>query len=50
MIEKLKQAQALLSDVYHYACENGLSDVESQLSCADSCIIESINTFEEKEN
>jgi len=43
MKEKLEQAQQLLSDVYHYACENGLSEVESQMSCADSCIIESLN-------
>jgi hypothetical protein len=43
MIDKLRQAQHLLSDVYHYACENGLQDVESQMSCADSCIIDSLN-------
>jgi len=43
MKEKLEQAQQLLSDVYHYACENDLSEVESQMSCADSCIIESLN-------
>ena len=43
LIEKLKTAQHLLSDVYHYACENGLGDVESQMSCADSCIIDSLN-------
>ena len=40
---KLKMAQDLLSDVYHYACENRLVDVESQMSCADSCIIESLD-------
>jgi hypothetical protein len=43
LIEKLNTAQALLSDVYHYACDNGLEDVESQMSCADSCIIDSLN-------
>ena len=43
LIDKLRQAQHLLSDVYHYACENGLQDVESQMSCADSCIIDSLN-------
>ena len=31
LIEKLNTAQALLSDVYHYACDNGLEDVESQM-------------------
>ena len=43
LIEKLKTAQALLSDVYHFACDNGLENVESQMSCADSCIIDSLN-------
>ena len=42
MIQKLKTAQALLSDVYHYACDEGLQDIESQMSCADSCIIETL--------
>ena len=40
---KLKMAQDILSDVYHYACENDLSEVESQMSCADSCIIDSLD-------
>jgi hypothetical protein len=40
---KLKMAQDILSDVYHYACENGLQSVESQMSCADSCISESLD-------
>lgn len=43
--EKLEQAQRLLSDVYHYACENGLSDIESQMSCADGCIIDAIEAL-----
>jgi len=43
MIDKLRQAQHLLSDVYHFACDNGLENVESQMSCADSCIIDSLN-------
>ena len=43
MKDKLQQAQHLLSDVYHFACDNGLEDIESQMSCADSCIIESLN-------
>lgn len=49
MVEKLKTAQALLSDVYHYACENGLEDVESQMSCADSCIIDALDAFDQIE-
>jgi hypothetical protein len=49
MQEKLQQAQQLLSDVYHYACDNGFDSVESQMSCADSCIIESIDYLEIQE-
>jgi hypothetical protein len=45
MVEKLKTAQALLSDVYQYACDEGLQDIESQMSCADSCIIDSLNSL-----
>ena len=40
--EKLEQAQSLLSDVYHYACENGLQDIERQMSVADGCIIDAL--------
>jgi hypothetical protein len=43
MQKKLIAAQQLLSDVYHYACENELQSVESQMSCADSCIGESLD-------
>ena len=46
---KLKMAQELLSDVYHYACEEGLEDIESQMSCADSCIIDSLDAFDQIE-
>jgi len=42
MIDKLRQAQHLLSDVYHYANESGIDSVESAMSCADDCIIESL--------
>jgi hypothetical protein len=42
MIEKLQKAQALLSDVYHEAPSDS---VESQMSVADSCIIESIDAL-----
>ena len=47
LIEKLKQAQDLLSDVYHYACENGLQDLESQMSVADGCIIDALESLNE---
>lgn len=40
---KLKMAQDILSDVYHYACENDFGGVESQMSCADSCISDSLD-------
>jgi hypothetical protein len=32
--EKLHQAQMLLSDVYHYAVEEGNSEIESSMSCS----------------
>ena len=46
MYSKLEQAQQLLSDVYHFACENGLTALESQTSVADSCIIEAFDEIE----
>jgi hypothetical protein len=46
MIDKLEQAQNLLSDVYHEACDAGLTEVESQMSCADSCIGEAISALD----
>jgi len=60
MIEKLKRAQSLLSDVYHWAStemSNGLQitpehthpEIESLMSCADSCIIEALDALEEME-
>jgi len=53
LIAKLEQAQALLSDIYHWAdtpMTNGLqisplktnAEVASLMSCADDCIIESL--------
>jgi hypothetical protein len=47
LVDKLQQAQHLLSDVYHYACENGIEFVERNMSCADSCIGESLDYFKE---
>jgi hypothetical protein len=52
LISKLKQAQDLLSDVYHWASEMQGSkllknaEVAKQLSCADSCIIESLDALD----
>jgi hypothetical protein len=46
MIDKLDQAQNLLSDVYHEACEAGLTEVEDQMSCADSCIGEALSQLD----
>jgi len=46
---KLKMAQDLLSDVYHYACDNGIDFVERNMSCADGCISESMDWLHNKE-
>jgi hypothetical protein len=46
MIAKLDHAQGLLSDVYHDACEAGLTEIESQMSCADSCICEALSELD----
>ena len=47
MIANLEAAQEYLSDVYHEACEAGLTEVESQMSCADSCIGEAISALDD---
>jgi hypothetical protein len=49
MQDKLHKAQMLLSDVYAYACDEGIDNVGSQMSCADSCIIESMEFLEQLE-
>jgi len=46
MITKLNHAQGLLSDVYHEACEAGLTEIEDQMSCADSCICEALSQLD----
>jgi hypothetical protein len=46
MIAKLDHAQGLLSDVYHEAIEAGLTEIESQMSCADSCICEALSQLD----
>jgi hypothetical protein len=50
MKEKLQQAQALLSDVYHYACENKFGGLENQMSVADSCISDSLDLLKVLDN
>ena len=51
LIDKLRQAQHILSDVYHWACEEQESkllknsEVANQMSCADSCIIEALDNL-----
>jgi hypothetical protein len=57
LIAKLNQAQALLSDVYHWAdtrMSNGLQvsplrtndEIATLMSCADSCIGEALDVLE----
>jgi len=49
LLEKLDQAQSLLSDVYHWADAESAgalkvnAHIASLMSCADDCIIESID-------
>jgi hypothetical protein len=49
LIDKLQQAQHLLSDVYHWADTKGAgelkvnSNIASLMSCADSCVIEALD-------
>jgi hypothetical protein len=45
--EKLEEAQRLLSDVYNWACNSRNKSLESQMSCADSCIIEALDELED---
>ena len=49
MQDKLHQAQMLLSDVYHYACEEGNSEIEGLMSCADDCIIDAMECLNQLE-
>jgi hypothetical protein len=51
LIEKLNTAQSLLSDVYHWADAKGAGElkvnsfVASSMSCADSCIIDALDSL-----
>jgi len=55
LIDKLNEAQNLLSDVYHWASEVGEgklqknASVASVLSCADSCIWEALEALDYNE-
>ena len=52
LIDKLNQAQALLSDVYHWADAKGSGELKvnahvvSLMSCADDCIIEALDALD----
>ena len=52
LIDKLQQAQNLLSDVYFWAGTEGAgklkvnAHVESLMSCADDCIIEALDALD----
>ena len=46
MIANLEEAQALLSDVYHEACDAGLTEIESLMSAADSCVCEALDALQ----
>lgn len=48
MIANLEVAQDHLSDVYHAACEAGLVEIESLMSCADSCLSEAISALTDR--
>ena len=50
MIEKLNQAKSLMDDVYHEVCymdKQYYEGIEKWLSCADSCVIDSVNVLED---
>jgi hypothetical protein len=55
LIEKLNQAQSLLSDVYHWADAVGVGHLKtnaqlaSLMSCADGCIWEALDALQEME-
>ena len=46
IMSKLNLAQQLIFDVYHDACGKGNSEIESQMSVADSCIGEAMDRLE----
>ena len=48
LVADLEQAQDCLSEVYHVACDAGLSRIEDLMSCADSCISEAIDVLQNR--
>jgi hypothetical protein len=46
LVAKLQQAQKLLSDVYHHACQESDMGLESLMSVADTCICEALDYLE----
>lgn len=43
---KLENAQDLLSQVYHFAQDNGLVELEGLMSAADTMIVEAFDEIE----
>lgn len=46
MYQKLELAQSMLSDIYHFACENQLLEMERIMSVADTMIVEAFEEIE----
>jgi hypothetical protein len=46
MLQKLHEAQALLSEVYYYTQEIKNGSAETAMGCADTCIWEAIDALE----
>ena len=46
-VAKIQQAQKLLAEVYHDACDSGNRVLESLMSAADTCICEAIDYLED---
>lgn len=46
---KLDTAQQLLSEVYRFASDNGLTELERNMSMADTMIIEAYNEIDKVE-
>ena len=49
MVQQLEKAQSILSDIYHFACDEGYSNLESIMSVADGCIIDAVDILKKDE-
>ncbi|MFZ9515486.1 MAG: hypothetical protein ACO29P_09665 [Bacteroidia bacterium] len=47
LIQKLMDAQDLLSSVYHFASKHDLEELEDKMSMADTMIVEAFDVLEE---